>query len=604
MPIYRVQAPDGTILRIEGPDGASQEQLSQVAASQWKGPKDYKALSKPVPADPTDGMSAGGKFLAGTGKAFYDIGQGAAQMVGMGETGQETQDRRELDKPLMNTGAGMAGNIAGNITAMAPLAVVPGANTVGGATALGALAGGLQATSGAGERLGNMAIGGGIGGGVQTLGRYPLESYEVAKKYLGAPFRAGKAVVEPFYEGGREQILARALRDATGNNQQAVQQRLAGAQEIVPGSLPTAAEVGESGGLAALQRAASASNPEAYATRGMQQNEARVAALRDVAGTGGQRDFYASSRSQAADQLYKQAYDKGVDIRRDPGTGHFLPKAQISGVKGEISKLLQRPAIQDAVNEARVLAANEGVAMKDMAGSVKGLDYVKRALDDKISKATGNEQRVLVDLKSRLLTTIDRLSPDYAQARTTFAEMSKPINQMDIAQNIADRSISPLNDVLKPDAFARALSDDTAASVTGMRNASLEKILEPQQLGMLNAIKQDLARSVQARDLGRGAGSDTVQKLAMSNIMDRAGVPSNVANFPGISRMGNFVYGSSDEQMRQMLAQALLDPKETARLMGRVSPYQPPMQSNPALAQKTALLSRALALPAIPAVQE
>ena len=587
----------------------TKEQAMALAQARLRAQGRQRAESQVMGDHITQGAMQGGadrpfqeNFNAGLGKMMTDAGRAGAQMVGMGPSGAEVQEQRKRDAPLGKTAGGFMGNLSGNLMAMAPLALVPGANTTAGAGAIGAITGALQPTETTGERLTNMAVGGGIGAGTQAVAQHPMEALELSKKYLGAPFRAGQAVVEPFYEGGREKILARALRDATGPNGPAIQQRLANSVELVPGSSPTAAEVGESGGLAALQRAASATNPEAYATRGAQQNEARVKALRDLAGTEGQREFFDASRKQAANDLYTKAYEKGVDITRDPTTGHFLPKSQIAGVKGEITKLMQRPAIQDAVKEARVLAANEGVSMKDMAGSVRGLDYVKRALDDKISKATGNEQRVLVDLKSRLITTLDRLSPDYAQARTTFAEMSKPINQMDISQRIADKSISPLNDALKPEAFARALSDDTAASVTGMRNMTLAKALEPQQLSALDAIKQDLARSVQARDLGRGPGSDTVQKLSMSNIMDRAGIPSNVANFPGISRMGNFVYGSSDEQMRQMLANSLLDPKETARLMGRVPPYKAPAQTPPALGNKASLLARSLMLPSIPLV--
>lgn len=121
-------------------------------------------------AGPTGEMSDAQKFNAGVGKAFYDIGSGVSQLVGKGESAEELQNRRELDRPLMRTGAGIAGNVAGNITAFAPLAVVPGANTVAGAGALGATVGALQPATGFSDRAKNMAVGGGLGAGAQYAG--------------------------------------------------------------------------------------------------------------------------------------------------------------------------------------------------------------------------------------------------------------------------------------------------------------------------------------------------------------------------------------------------------------------------------------------------
>jgi hypothetical protein len=121
-------------------------------------------------ADPTSGMGFLEKFNAGMGKAFTDLGRGAGQMVGLGPNAQEVHENRRLDAPLMKTGAGVAGNISGNIAALAPLAVIPGAATVSGAGALGSVAGGLQPTEGAGDRLVNIGVGGLLGGGTQFLG--------------------------------------------------------------------------------------------------------------------------------------------------------------------------------------------------------------------------------------------------------------------------------------------------------------------------------------------------------------------------------------------------------------------------------------------------
>ena len=128
-----------------------------------------KSIDFRKPVDPTEGMGGLQKFNAGMGKAFTDIGSGAAQMVGMGPSAAEVQDRRSLDKPLMDTGAGMAGNVAGNVAMLAPLAVVPGGATVAGAGTLGALAGALQPTETPQDRLGNMAVGGLLGGGTQAV---------------------------------------------------------------------------------------------------------------------------------------------------------------------------------------------------------------------------------------------------------------------------------------------------------------------------------------------------------------------------------------------------------------------------------------------------
>lgn len=542
-------------------------------------------------ADPTSGMGFLDKFNSGMGKAFTDIGRGAGQMVGMGPSAEETRENRRLDAPLMKTGAGTAGNIAGNIAALAPLAVVPGANTVAGAGAMGILAGGLQPTETGGQRLVNMGAGGLLGAGVQGVAQYPNQVYEGAKGLLTKPFQTTHAAVEPLYEGGRKNILSRALSGATGPNRQQVVTNLKNAQELVPGSLPTAAEAGNSGGLAAMQRAAAAVDPESYVTRAAQQNEARVAALQGVAGTHGQRGAIEANRDSIASQLYKTARQQGVD------------QQMASALKPQMKNLMER-APGGVVEKAKELARLNGEAM-DRGGSLNGLHWMKLAVDDLLSSpqqsGIGKQmERGLAQYKNDLVSVIDELSPAYAKARSTYQTMSKPINQMDIAQEIADKSINKLTGQLQPQAYARALSDDTAARATGFNKATLESTLDPSQLGTLDALKRDLARSVSARDLGRGPGSDTTQKLAMTNLLQRSGLPMGVLQTPGVSRVANWLYQNADDQMRERLAQTLLNPKETAALMERVKPYLPMGSPKQITKDRAALIGRALTLPLIP----
>jgi hypothetical protein len=86
----------------------------------------------------------------------------------------------------------------------------------------------------------------------------------------------------------------------------------------------------------------------------------------------------------------------------------------------------------------------------------------------------------------------------------------------------------------------------------------------------LTAIAQDLARKSNAQNLGRGIGSDTFQKIAMSNIAEQTGMPrvmGGLLSLPGINRATRWIYQDADQQMRGLLSDALLNPQQTAKLM-------------------------------------
>ena len=171
MATYKVRDPQGNVREIQGPDGATDEQILSAAKSLFAAApkeKDYRALQNVEQVDPAADMGQLERFNAGAGGAMTNAWEGAKQLVGAGPSAEEVRNRRELDKPLMNTGAGMAGNIGGNIAMLAPLAVAPGAATVGGSAALGAVAGGAQPAESIKERIIAMLTGGALSGGAQA----------------------------------------------------------------------------------------------------------------------------------------------------------------------------------------------------------------------------------------------------------------------------------------------------------------------------------------------------------------------------------------------------------------------------------------------------
>lgn len=119
--------------------------------------------------DPTEGMNGMEKFRAGAGKAFYDIGRGVKQITGNADQA-EIDQAKALDAPLMNTGAGIGGNILGNAAILAPTMFIPGANTYTGAALIGGAAGALQPTATGESRTINTGLGAASGVAGQAIG--------------------------------------------------------------------------------------------------------------------------------------------------------------------------------------------------------------------------------------------------------------------------------------------------------------------------------------------------------------------------------------------------------------------------------------------------
>jgi hypothetical protein len=139
----------------------------------------------PNEGNPTEGNSALQNATIGFGKSGVDTYEGIKQLFGA-VTPQEVDERRKLDAPLMSTGGGMVGNVAGQAAQMAvPVGEAGKVLSVAGKAAPvvgSALRAGLfAATQGVGSdesRLGNAgesalfgALGHGLQAGVARVGK-------------------------------------------------------------------------------------------------------------------------------------------------------------------------------------------------------------------------------------------------------------------------------------------------------------------------------------------------------------------------------------------------------------------------------------------------
>jgi hypothetical protein len=567
--------------------------------------------------NPTDGMSSSELFLAGTGKAFADVGRGlgqlarkampdkAADAIGL-PTQADIDGAKARDAALMNTTAGKVGNITGTVAAALPTVFIPGAATLPGAAAVGAGIGFTQPVASDESRLENTAVGAAGGAGGVALGRA-----------VTAGVKGGKALLEPLTAKGRQAIAGRTLErfgvqagdvaGVTGN-------------PTITGARPMLAEqITRPEGAAAaarLQDSVRALDPEIaakFTAREIENNAARVGTLRELAGHDGAREFAQAMRDGTAKELYGNAFSVKMDVSQ-------LSKAE----RGEITKLMKMPAVQDAMKAAQEIAANQGVKLGKPEGSVEGLHLMKLAMDDAIEASGKGGSAVAVNksmsikmARDRLVKFLERMSPDYGEARATYAAMSKPLNQMDVADTLFRKGTSATSDLggtprLMPNSYVNLLKNEeaTVKAATGRGLGRLSDVLDPEQFQKVMAVGQELDRVAAVGRAGNGPGSATAQRLSSQNILRQllgpTGLPESWAESTMLNtamRPVQFAYsGVAEPRIQQVLAELMLDPAkaQAALQAARVAPHTLPPAVRTAIpylehAMRTALPAAAVA---------
>lgn len=518
-----------------------------------------------INVDPTEGMSTFDKLAAGAGKAVADLGRGAGQMLGL-VSDKDVAEARKRDEALMNTGAGMAGNIGGNILASLPALAIPGAQGAAGAALTGAGMAALQPTTADESRLKNMAIGGALGAALPAA----VSGFKTAKAALYDPL------------AGQNKIIGGALNRAAGSDAVALAQALKGQGAATPGVRLSAGQVGSSEGLSALEDAITSALPSGELARMGRSNRAALAdALRGVAKTPDDMAAALSARESTSGNLYNQARAQGVDV------ASLTPEAQAN-----IAAFQQRIP-EDILNRAKELAKINGTPM-DNDSAVQGMHWVKKAIDSKISQAvtSGDKEmaRAYQGLQNDLIQGMGEISPTYDAARQSFQQMSQPINQMQVGQSLAQKLIpataGDIPESLNYAALAKAMQnpDRLAQQATGFSGAKMGNILTPEQLGTVQGVTSDASRIAEALKRGMGTGSPTARRLAGGDMLaqhfaQEAPITSKLlsiaGNIPGVgwvgkgmSLAGNIVGDKVQAQMLGKLDDMLANnPQQVAKLI-------------------------------------
>jgi hypothetical protein len=602
MTTYSIAAPDGKTYEIEGPAGASQEdvqnevmrqnphlagsrQPTESSAVAVRPAESAQAAQKASAMDIVAGLPAtriiagAAAPLVGALQAGANIGDWLSKKLGqdpvLGKFIAEQVASYEAAKKrgmtaLGNNGPDIAGFAGSAATGAAALKnVVPAAGYLGRVaqgTAVGAGAGATTPTTTPGIEQTLMQAGSGaaLGGGI------PAVSPIITK--------GGQAAYRTFVEPltNRTAIKGRAYIEATGDKTQKIINALRANQELVPGSLPTAGEAASSVGRAefsALQGSAEKVLPSNYLARADQNKAARVNQLSSISGTEAQREALKQTRGATYKRNLSAAEAQGID------------QQMADAIRPQLDSLMSRPSMERARARAVELAREKDIALTDF-GSVEGLNWVKKGLDDEISSAAkltsaaGKEQLVaLRQTKDDLLATLDQIAPGLSTARQTFAAQSKPINQAEVAQYLKDKLTPALDETAgqRAASFAGAVRDAPGTikrSLDGApRYQKLSDVLEPDQVAKVEAIRKDLARVARQEMMAQkgtqaGPNAMDVASQSISGATGGGRIPNPLSRVVTVANaiIGR-LEGKIDKKLAIEIAAEMLSPAKVSRIL-------------------------------------
>ncbi len=397
-----------------------------------------------------------------------------------------------------------------------------------------------------------------------------------------ATARGARAAMQPLGEGGRRMIAGAAMRNAATNPARAINE-LDTAAQYVPGSKPTAGQAAKDPGIANFENRLRALNPAAFSERLSQQNEARQRLL-DTVAKGGQPEAIAALEARRAaitdklrDNAFLQAQNKRVPVDQ---------------VVAKIDALIANPenagaSVQSALKAVRKQVDNSDpttAPMTDARAMYALRKEINRVLEGKYVGADEHVLRYaggqLKQVRDSIDDAIATVAPSWKEYLTKYAQLSRPIDRAQEMSRIRQSTSLAAPDIQTGREY---LSQPKWKNVVGKNAAELSKILTKGQMQKMQQVADDLDRGAAASNSAsvRVPGSDTAANLAtngqlsVANIIGRT-LGRDVKDLPPalatVTRPLSWVYKLPDEKVRELIVDAMLDPKLAAQLMREGTP--------------------------------
>lgn len=469
------------------------------------------------------------------------------------KTGQE-----RIVQDITSAGAGIAApaTIATRLPAAAQKFFTENLGTQVASAAGGALASGAARESDASPLV---QLIGSLGGSMAAGG---------ATGIAPAVGRATREIVRPGTQTGREAIAGRVLRSLATNADEAIE---AGAsyKPAIPGYRPTTAQATRDVGLISAETPIRALDVTGkFGTQIGEANQARMAILDRLAkdeaavtsAINKRTDITAPLREQAFSQanVSPETFQSAVALNVNKTIDDIL--ASDAGARGTVKKTM---------NWAKEQLA-EGTTPQRLYEVRKDLRDASQGLLDKEGAAYSLAKGQLEQVIKSVDDTIEAAAPGYKDYLDKFAKSSRGIERLQAAQDFRGKVLSTTPDPSRVGDYLISQPSFTRA----IRAAEKDTNLSSTQLAVLKKVATDLDSGVLARAV-KIPGSDTFKNISTANIIGGIIGKQMFGEVPPAAQKMiaplNWLYNGTDDAIRDLLVDAMLDPKLASKLMTKAS---------------------------------
>jgi len=466
---------------------------------------------------------------------------------------------------VTSAGFGVVGpaSIAKNLPTQAQEFFTKSLGTQGAAATAGALASGAARESDVGpvgQTLG--ALMGSIGAG-GAVGSAPILA------------RTSKEIVRPFTQAGREVITGNVLRNLASDAEQAIQ---SGATYVpkIGGYTPTTAQATRDIGLINAETALKGMDVTKgrFATQALEANQAQMAILNRLA-----------KDDDALTAAIKKREEVTAPMREDAfANSTVTPETFQSGVALTVNKTIddllaspvgKRQTVISVLNDAKddIARATTPAELYEIR---KDLRIAAQGLLDKSDRGgpTAGAYKAAKEPLNAVIRAVDDAieagATGYKDYLAKYAASSKGIERLEAAQQFKGKVLSTTPDPSRVNDYLIS----QPKFLNAIRAAEKETKLSNTQLAVLKRVAEDLDTGVLARAT-KPMGSDTFKNMSTANVIGGMIGKQMFGDVPPalqkVSAPMNWLYNGTDDAIRELLVNAMLDPKLASTLMKKAS---------------------------------